>query len=80
MNHRVAEPGQDEWLVGLKVESRTDTQLIILPASFLCCVLFGEKPQNFKCGFKKKNVLTVSMFSDVFTQFYDSSGPRDLLM
>lgn len=40
----------------------------------------GGKPQNFNCGvFFFFLGLKVSMFSDVFTQFYDSSAPRDLL-
>lgn len=50
MNHRVAARGQDEWFEGLKAESHPDTQLIILPTSFLLCVPFGDKPQNFNCG------------------------------
>lgn len=76
MNHRAAVRGHDEWFEGLKVEYPTDTQLIILPTSFL----YGEKPQNFNCGvFFLTLSLKVSMFRDVFTHFYDSSTLWDLL-
>lgn len=79
MNHRAAMRGQDEWFIGLQVESHTDMQLIIRPVSFLYCMRLEEKPQHLDFGGFFLLRLKVSMFSDVFTQFYGSSVLGDQL-
>lgn len=76
MNHGVAAvQGQDEWLDGLKEESHADTQLIILPTSFLNSM--SVQGETTKLPLRRFFFLRlrVSMFTDVFTQFYDSSAP-----
>lgn len=79
MNHRAVVRGQDEWFQRLKVESHTNTQLIILPTSFLYCVAVQGQTTKLQLWWFFLLRLKVSMFGDVFTQFYCSSGPRDPL-